>query len=85
MYLNELQQMLEENEKYFMMAQQALNKKNNRLSAELLLHLTRSGRILSDEYSLIQEKKSTLSKAQRDFVCEVYEELMKQEETVRVE
>jgi hypothetical protein len=51
--------------------------KGQKMAWEIYDHIAANNRSLKDEYDLIQQKKSTLSKRLRDFVVElieVYEE-----------
>ena len=51
--------------------------KEQKMAWEIYDHIAANSRTLKDEYDLIQQKKSTLSKRLRDFVVElieVYEE-----------
>ena len=51
--------------------------KEQKMAFEIYDHIAKNNRTLKDEYDLIQQKKSTLSRRLRDFVVElieVYEE-----------
>jgi hypothetical protein len=47
--------------------------KEQKMAWEIYDHITANRRSIRDEYNLIQQKKSTLSKRLRDFVVELIE------------
>tara|TARA_R110000868_G_scaffold67266_1_gene199806 strand:+ start:884 stop:1168 length:285 start_codon:yes stop_codon:yes gene_type:complete len=47
--------------------------KKQRMAFEIYDHITSNNRSLKDEYELVQQKKSTLSRRLREFVIELVE------------
>lgn len=47
--------------------------KKQRMAFEIYDHITLNNRSLKDEYELVQQKKSTLSRRLREFVIELVE------------